>query len=185
MSYYFSLHSSLNHVQSNIYILDYNNHLSLYSLIIILLIGILSCSKKSDSGQIINYLLSDTLNLCLTDIEIKIDSMNSGISRDMRETLSLRDSIEVNFDEYFEKTPVVLIHNEKNLYQDTLQTTGGMGWSSLVRFKRGEIKNTFDLRFEGKRYVFRELNDYNYIHISHNRNEELEIVYTNKRYLYD
>jgi hypothetical protein len=154
-------------------------------LIITLLISIISCSSRRDSSQTIKDLLVDTLNLRLTNIEIKIDSINSGISRNLREILPLRDSIEVNFNEYFDKTPVILIHNKRNLYQDTLQTTGGMGWSSDVIFKRGETHNTFDLRIEGKRYIFKELNDYNFIHIFYHSQKGLEIVYTNKGYVYD
>ncbi len=146
---------------------------------------VLSCSRKSDSTKSVEYLLSDTLNLRLTNIEIQIDSMNSGISRNLREILPLRDSIEVNFNEYFDKTPVILVHNNKHFYQDTLQTTGGMGWSSAVKFKRSEVQNTFDLRIAGKRYVFKESNVYNFIHIFYHSEKGLEIVYTNKGYIYD
>ena len=153
-------------------------------IVLSLLISVFACRQKNNSGIMLNHLLADTLNLQLEHVEIQIDSMNSGISRNLKEILPIRDSIQINFDGYFYGTPVILIHNEKNLYQDTLETDESLGWSSSVKFKRNKKENFFELRIDGKRYQFTELNYYNFIHIS-DVNKDLEIVYANKGYIYD
>nr|WP_290643233.1 hypothetical protein [Labilibaculum sp.] len=129
-------------------------------------------------------MIADTLNISLQDQEVIIDSLNSGITRNLREIKEMQDSISVNFNETFDKVPVTLIHNGTNLYQDTLHTDHSLGFSSGVKFKRGSVDNNFDLRINNKRYKFKESNTYNFIHIFNTRNG-FEIVYTNKGYIYE
>ncbi len=149
------------------------------------ILSILACNSSTNSRQKLNSILSDTLDLHLKNVEIQIDSINSGISRDLRMVLPIRDSIQIDFDGYFYGVPVILIHNKQNLYLDTLETDESLGWSSSVKFKRDKIENSFELRIYGNRYEFKEHNSYNFIHISDVKNKDLEIVYTNKGYIYD
>jgi hypothetical protein len=118
------------------------------------------------------------------NVKVQIDSINSGISANLKEIKELRDSIEVDFDGYFHDIPVTLIHNGNNLFQDTLETDESIGFSTDIKFNRGRKKNTFILLLKGKKYEFVENNKYNFIHISDTR-DGFSIVYTNKGYVHD
>nr|WP_321411233.1 hypothetical protein [uncultured Carboxylicivirga sp.] len=111
-------------------------------IVISILVITFSCKRTNKLGKF-NQFLSDTLNFQLKHVEILIDSLNSGISRNSKEILPLRDSIQINFDGYFYNTPVTLIHNNQNLYIDTLETDESLGWSSSVKFKRDKEKKQF------------------------------------------
>ncbi|WP_461629636.1 hypothetical protein [Labilibaculum euxinus] len=162
-----------------------NSHLHKNILVIgIFLLTICSSCQYNERQKQIKILLADTLNISLQVQEIEIDSLNSGITRNLREIKEMQDSISVYFNENFDGVPVTLIHNNINLYQDTLHTDHSLGFSSAVKFKRGLIDNSFDLRINNKRYKFKESNAYNFIHIFNTRNG-FEIIYTNKGYIYE
>ncbi|NOU59621.1 hypothetical protein [Marinifilum caeruleilacunae] len=161
------------------------SHLQKNALVIIifLLPTCFSCRDDRRSSQI-KILLADTLNLSLQDQVVEIDSLNSGITRNLRETKEMQDSIWIHFNESFDSVPVVLIHNNTDLYQDTLYTDRSIGLASVAKFKRDSINNIFDLRINKKRYKFKESNSYNFIHI-YNTQNDFEIIYTNKGYIYE
>jgi|GEM_PF-3250905 hypothetical protein len=145
-------------------------------------VNVVFANKDSLYENKINRLINQIENK--ENTRIKIDSINSGISINLKEIKELRDSIEIAFDGYFYGEPVTLIHNRKNIFQDTLRTEESMGFSTDVRFKRGLTNNKFILLLEGKKYEFVEDNKYNFIHISDTR-DGFSIVYTNKGYVYD
>jgi hypothetical protein len=149
----------------------------------LLLTILISCQYK-DKEKKIELLLVDTLNLRKQHLKVEIDSVNSGISRNLKEIKDLRDSIDIVFDGYFNNVPVTLIFNKTEIFQDTLQTDNSTGYSTIVRFKRGLFENNFDMRIEGNRYEFKEKNKYNFVHISDTK-AGFGIVFTNKCYVYD
>ncbi len=141
-----------------------------------------SC-RQGETNQTLSKIYSDTLNLKQINVKVKIDSLNSGITLNLKEINDLQDSIQISFDGGFDKDSIVLIHNQKHLYKDRLITEESTGFASDINFKRGRKKNKFDLRINGNRYVFTEYNKYNFIHIDYYK--ELEVVFTNKGYIYD
>ena len=151
-------------------------------LIIVFALVMISCGQN-ETDKIISRIYSDTLNLNHLDITVEIDTLNSGITLNLNEIKELQDSIIVSFDESFESDSVILIHNQRNLYKDILISDGSTGFASNAKFKRNKKGNTFDLRIKGNRYVFTEKNKFNFIHIYYYK--DLEVVFTNKGYIYD
>lgn len=150
--------------------------------VIFILLTAVSCGQQ-ETNHMVSKIYSDTLNLKNINVTVKIDSLNSGITLNLKEIKELQDSIQISFDGGFNKDSVILIHNQKHLYQDKLETEWSTGFASYVKFRRDKKKNKFDLRINGKRYVFTENNNYNFIHIDYYK--ELDVVFTNKGYIYD